>query len=967
MKKLLLIGALILSPVLGYGAGEVTIINKIVPKNNAFIGVVDSSQTLVNTAPFSKNLNGTDTNVQHALQTLDQLKSGGVNLQPSTTTLSVGSISIQHSSGTVDIFPSTATNDTQRGENFVAAYYKLSVGDRLIIGPGVYLLPSGFEFVFKDSVTWEGAGMDVTILKQVDDNGYDIVPGTNTRISNLNIGIRPISDASWFTPFQPLDSKYVSIYFDHVRMWGANDVFYFNSNYGILSFENTILSGRCDGVSQYWSRMAYGGIVTTARNSEFIFDNDGTSQGRPVILGGSGEFWNCKFIRKIGDTVYGDNEALTADGVYKFHNCYFETWTETTTGNVIGINGTVASGVGSSTITLSGCEIVHNYGAAPYQSGPKRISATRVIYDSASSFSLLDSSFKSSSFLAPFSVDISTRGKVKSIEWDNGTVQVSSPPVGGAGNPFDQSLNTTDYPSFGGVNTNYYGNGNEETIIFDDGAGNTSFGDFFGYRQGTNIGVDSANNNITLGTGQNSKVFASTVEVSGTVSASTMAAGNFFGKGSGNTGVNSGTTFYLFNDGSNVNSYFTFNQTDNCFYLNGIKQLCYGSTTQPENSSGIHGNPFEFPYSGTMKHVTNQWGSKLTENPVGYSTMTILNVPTGQSGVVREIGFVWEDEDSPTRYQDVIFNVAYDGHSNPDVSIPLTNLVGWTRYEFADQTATFETQFFRVFSQEFDTAQAGMDLTYPIPYTNGIRIYLTLRKNFPTSMGGFVFGINTFYQDNLPASTWNRNLRFMVAESSAVPPVMIQGAGTMSVSSNTMTCSVSTFTSADIGTFRRVGPTYDYMISDVLSPTVAITAPNDIADIAATDWYRLFYSTAFVKTSGAGYIAATNVAMIAKSFGFFEANLRMFLNGERFPSLEWEANEDYFGGSYYFIWPNHGPHYYSSIGGAVSWSDAGPNHFSGYRLFRETPIHYTNGIKIYDPAIQDNTSYHWTIVYYEEP
>lgn len=72
MKKLLL--AFLLFPSVSFARnGTVFVIDKIAPKNGAFVGVVDSSQTVVSTFTFSKNLSGADTNVQHALQTIDQL------------------------------------------------------------------------------------------------------------------------------------------------------------------------------------------------------------------------------------------------------------------------------------------------------------------------------------------------------------------------------------------------------------------------------------------------------------------------------------------------------------------------------------------------------------------------------------------------------------------------------------------------------------------------------------------------------------------------------------------------------------------------------------------------------------------------------------------------------------------------------------------------------------------------------
>jgi hypothetical protein len=53
-------------------AGEVVVIAKLLPKNNAFIGLVDAEQAIVDTDPFSGALGVGDDTVQKALETLDQ-------------------------------------------------------------------------------------------------------------------------------------------------------------------------------------------------------------------------------------------------------------------------------------------------------------------------------------------------------------------------------------------------------------------------------------------------------------------------------------------------------------------------------------------------------------------------------------------------------------------------------------------------------------------------------------------------------------------------------------------------------------------------------------------------------------------------------------------------------------------------------------------------------------------------------
>ena len=78
MKKLFLAGIIVLatSPLFARN-GTVFVQDKIAPKNAAFVGVVDSSQTVVSTFTFNRNLSSADIDVQHALETLDDLIASG--------------------------------------------------------------------------------------------------------------------------------------------------------------------------------------------------------------------------------------------------------------------------------------------------------------------------------------------------------------------------------------------------------------------------------------------------------------------------------------------------------------------------------------------------------------------------------------------------------------------------------------------------------------------------------------------------------------------------------------------------------------------------------------------------------------------------------------------------------------------------------------------------------------------------
>lgn len=110
MKKIYLVLLINLGlTALSHGVGEVTVINKIIPKNGAFVGIVDSSQTLVSTQTFSGNLSSADTDVQKALNTLDGLSisSGGGVSDGSNS----GSLWVVNDDDTVSPSSATFAND----------------------------------------------------------------------------------------------------------------------------------------------------------------------------------------------------------------------------------------------------------------------------------------------------------------------------------------------------------------------------------------------------------------------------------------------------------------------------------------------------------------------------------------------------------------------------------------------------------------------------------------------------------------------------------------------------------------------------------------------------------------------------------------------------------------------------------------------------------------------------------------
>ena len=94
MKRILFGFCLLLSAKVFAVDGTVLVIDKLAPKNGAFTGIVDSSQTVTNTANFNNNLSGSDTDVQKALDTIDNLSisGGGVSVYPATSTVFISTI-----------------------------------------------------------------------------------------------------------------------------------------------------------------------------------------------------------------------------------------------------------------------------------------------------------------------------------------------------------------------------------------------------------------------------------------------------------------------------------------------------------------------------------------------------------------------------------------------------------------------------------------------------------------------------------------------------------------------------------------------------------------------------------------------------------------------------------------------------------------------------------------------------------
>lgn len=167
MKKLFL-GFLLSFPGLSFAAnGTVTVIDKIAPKNGAFVGVVDASQTVTNVTTFNNNLSGADTDVQKALETIDNLSisggggSGGYAVEPATVTFRLNK-GVTASTATF----STMTVTAQAIFQNVATTTFQNVSAMTFSTSTTLIIPSGQSLTHSSSVTVQGvitAGSNITL------------------------------------------------------------------------------------------------------------------------------------------------------------------------------------------------------------------------------------------------------------------------------------------------------------------------------------------------------------------------------------------------------------------------------------------------------------------------------------------------------------------------------------------------------------------------------------------------------------------------------------------------------------------------------------------------------------------------------------------------------------------------------------------------------------------------------------
>lgn len=380
-------------------------------------------------------------------------------------------------------------------------------------------------------------------------------------------------------------------------------------------------------------------------------------------------------------------------------------------------------------------------------------------------------------------------------------------------------------------------------------------------------------------------------------------------------------------------------------------------------------NVLAFPESGNTKICGNY--SELTTG----NTHTLYSSPVGTSGLVRYINFITQVMDSNNSYtQNLIFNIKYDGESSPSVSIPVVDLIGYETGNLLPNVS-FNTPLFSIDSPGISQFAGGgatstknlqFTLRYPIPYTNGINIYLSTSGTTDN-----LLWTNVAYQDSL-ANSWNQNLRFFATRSNEAIPAGTAPSGTIKISSTgAVTGSGTSFTQSYVGKFFNNVDDADREL-EIVSVTNSTTAQVDPAGVANIDHAHFSGFTLdpghtfLTRAAGkSGWVVTVfgGMAPTTVDFGYLEGNVRFRVNQETYVSLEWTGTEDFFNGCFYFQYKR----FQDFHGGPVCWDYGVTDKVTAYREFYDHPIRYTNGITGIWPNLSgDIIQANWTTIYYEE-
>lgn len=376
----------------------------------------------------------------------------------------------------------------------------------------------------------------------------------------------------------------------------------------------------------------------------------------------------------------------------------------------------------------------------------------------------------------------------------------------------------------------------------------------------------------------------------------------------------------------------------------------------------------DFPDSGNVQSYPNG----LTWDANSGTEHTLFNSPVGTSGIVRAINVIFQYTGGITEsvLMKLILNIKYDGESTPSVSVPLASLVCYEEMDdrladwypidgtpsgYVKQTRMVDHSLWSInHAVDFgDMTDFSCILKYPIPYTNGIHIYITNPSlDFPDQ-----FWTNVYYQDSLPAC-WNRNYRFFATRTTGDNTYPSAGPGTVTIDSNNIaTFSSYSCTPSDVGKYVGVSIS-EYLISEYLGPTqYRLGTKVDASTTNST--YRILTPTIwFERPAGKqGYLISANA--VFEVFNL-EADPVITANGRTdYDDIDLTGGEDFFFCAFYAttMQPLH------DLGGVVC---KGTN-WNGYRNFHNMPKKYTNGIQGKVCNTAGGTVHNkWTTVYYEQ-
>lgn len=199
MKKLIsFLFCLGLSGFLYADPGDVTVIQTISPKNNAFQAVVRSTNVFVSTIPFTNNLGPNDSNLQHALQTIDQLSISGGGGTGSITTRYEQDSSLAVNTTTANIVsPLKVTNVAGKAQIAVDGS-SVTLAGVLVAGSNITLTPGAGQTTIASTGGGGGGGTPGGLDTDIQLNQGGVFQGTATLTMNTTSNLLTIGATTQF-------------------------------------------------------------------------------------------------------------------------------------------------------------------------------------------------------------------------------------------------------------------------------------------------------------------------------------------------------------------------------------------------------------------------------------------------------------------------------------------------------------------------------------------------------------------------------------------------------------------------------------------------------------------------------------------------------------------------------------------------------------------------------------------------